>query len=93
MHVSGVQGASQWSNPRHMAESPLGEVAACRYAPGLMSNSASGPEKEKFFDHHAFCIGHNLRMSPVTDHMLQSGLKFEVSAKTLTREKRKANLN
>lgn len=74
-------------------QSPLGEVAACRYAPGLMSNSASGPEEEKFFDHHAFCVGHNLRMSPVTDHMLQSGLKFEVSATTLTREKRKANLN
>lgn len=69
------------------------QPAACRYAPGLLSNSASGPEEERFFDHHTFCIGHNLRMSPVTDHMLQSGLKFEVSAKTLTREKQKANLN
>lgn len=56
-------------------------------------NSASSPDEEKLFDHRTFCVRYNLKLSTVTDHMLQRGLKFEVSAKTLSREKQKANLN
>lgn len=47
--------------------------------------TASGPDEEKLFDHLTSSMRYNLRLSPVTDHMLQRGLKFEVSAKTLAR--------
>lgn len=58
-----------------------------------MSTSASSPDEEKLFDHCTFCVQYNLRLSSVTDNVLQRGLKFEVLAKTPTREKQKANLN
>lgn len=74
-------------------ESPLGEAATCCHAAVSMSKSASGPEEEKPSDHRTSCVRYDLRLSPVTDHMLQRGRKFEVSAKTLAREKQKANLN
>lgn len=45
--------------------------------------------KRKLFDHRTSCMRYNLRLSPVTDHMLQRGLKFEVSAKSLAREKQR----
>lgn len=55
--------------------------------------TGSGPDEEELFDHLTSSMRYNLRLSPVTDRMLQRGLKFEVSAKTLAREKQKANLN
>lgn len=50
-------------------------------------------QMKRNFDHCTFCMRYNLGLSPTTDHMFQGGLKFEVSAKTLAREKQKANLS
>lgn len=51
--------------------------------------TSSGPGEEELFDHCPPRTRYNLKLSPVTDHMLQRGRKLDVSAKTLARESKR----
>lgn len=72
---------------------PVGAATAATQLAVWTAHSSSGPNKGAGFDAFALCNESTQSMSPVTDHLLQRGLQFEVSAITLTREKQKANLN